>query len=69
MQWLINDFKEFKRAVTQKVDEAITKWAQDQISAAERMTKMENQIRAMNARMGKKNNKAHDDGNRTPSGD
>ena len=54
MQWLINEFKDFKRAVTTKVDEAVTKWAQEQISAAERITKLEGEMKALKARMGKK---------------
>lgn len=69
MQWLINEFREFKQAVSQKVDAAITKWAQDQIAAAERIRKLEGEMKAMKARMGKKNNKAQDDGNRPSSTD
>jgi hypothetical protein len=54
MQWLINDFKALKAEIAKKLDEAISKWAQDQIAAAERIVKLENEIKAMKARMGRK---------------
>jgi hypothetical protein len=54
MQWLINEFKDFKAEVQNKIDAAITSWAKAQIEAAERLTKLEGELRAMKARMGKK---------------
>ena len=55
MQWLINEFKQFKVDVLTKVDEAVQKHVQEQVSAAERITKLEGEIKAMKARAGKKN--------------
>lgn len=54
MQWLINEFKALKVDVAKKLDAAVTKWANDQIEAAERLVKLENEIKAMKARMGRK---------------
>ena len=53
MQWLINEFKALKSEVFSKVDQAVEKWAQGQIEDATRLTKLEGEIRAMKARMGK----------------
>ena len=54
MQWLINEFKDFKADVQKKIDAAIASWATKQIQDAERITKLEGEIRAMKARAGKK---------------
>ena len=54
MQWLINDFKALKAEVFKKVDDAVAKWAQDQIAAAEELEKLRGEIKAMKMRMGKK---------------
>lgn len=53
MQWLINEFKAFKADVFKKVDDALTKWAQDQIAAAQEVEKLKGEIKAMKMRMGK----------------
>ena len=54
MQWLINEFKDFKAEVFKRIDSAVEKWVKGQIEDAERITKLEGEIRAMKARMGKK---------------
>ena len=54
MQWLINEFKAFKADVAKKIDDAVAQWANEQIAAAERFVKLENEIKAMKARMGRK---------------
>jgi hypothetical protein len=53
VQWLINEFKQFKVDVMAKIDDAIAKHVQEQVSAAERLTKLEGEIKAMKARAGK----------------
>jgi hypothetical protein len=53
MQWLINEFKDFKAEVFKRIDEAVDKWALSQIEAAEKFAKLEGEIKAMKARMGK----------------
>jgi hypothetical protein len=53
MQWLINEFKDFKAEVAKKIDAAVASWAAKQIQDAERFTKLEGEIKAMKARMGK----------------
>ena len=53
MQWLLNEFKQLKTDVVEKIDKAIDKWAQGQIEAAERFVKLEGEIKAMKMRMGK----------------
>jgi hypothetical protein len=53
MQWLINEFKAFKAEVFQKIDKAVEDWAKGQVSDAERLKKLEGEIKAMKARMGK----------------
>lgn len=53
MQWLINEFKQFKVDVMAKLEAAIAKYVEEQVSAAERITKLEGEIRAMKARAGK----------------
>ena len=53
MQWLINEVRDFKKEVFQKIDQAIEKWVQGQIQDAERLTKLEGELKAMKARMGK----------------
>lgn len=53
MQWLMNEFKAFKADVAAKIDHALEKWVQGQIEDAERLTKLEGELRALKARMGK----------------
>jgi len=54
MQWLVNEFKDFKVEVQKKIDLAVSAWAEKQVEAATRIEKLEGEIRAMKARMGKK---------------
>lgn len=54
MQWFINEVREKFTELGGKLDAAITAWAKGQIEDAERLTKLEGEIRAMKARMGKK---------------
>jgi len=54
MQWLINEFKDFKKEVFTRIDSAVEKWVQGQIQDAERLQKLEGEIKAMKARMGRK---------------
>lgn len=54
MQWLLNEFKAFKGEVVAKIDKAVENWAKGQIEAAERFVKLENEIKAMKARAGKR---------------
>jgi hypothetical protein len=54
VQWLINDFKALKADVAKKLDEAISKWAQEQVAAAEEVKKLRGEIQALKMRMGKK---------------
>ena len=53
MQWLINEFKAFKADVAKKIDDAVAKWAESQIAAAQEVEKLKGEIKAMKARMGK----------------
>jgi hypothetical protein len=53
VQWLINEFKQLKVDVAKKVEDAISEHVQKQIDAAERITKLEGELRALKARMGK----------------
>jgi hypothetical protein len=53
MQWLINEFKDFKRDVMLKLDAAVSEYVKKQIADAERILKLEGEIKAMKARMGK----------------
>lgn len=53
MQWLINEFKQFKADVGKKIDAAVEKWAQEQVAAAQEVEKLKGEIKAMKARMGK----------------
>ena len=53
-RWFQNEMNERFAAIVEKIDQAVTKWAQGQIEDAERFTKLEGEIRAMKARMGKK---------------
>ena len=53
MQWLINEFKDFKTEVSKKIDQAIAEQAGKHQEASERIQKLEGEIRAMKARMGK----------------
>ena len=52
-RWFQNEMNEKFAEIVQKIDAAVTKWAQGQIEDAERFTKLEGEIRAMKARMGK----------------
>lgn len=62
MQWLINEFKAFKVDVSQMINKATDDWAKAQIDAAEKIQKLEGEVRAMKARAGKNNkNPGHDD--------
>ena len=54
MQWFVNEVRENLSDLTKKLDAAITSWAKGQIEDAEKLTKLEGEIRAMKARMGKK---------------
>ncbi len=54
MQWLINEFKAFKAETLAKVNSAVEEHVKKQLEAAERITKLENEIKAMKARMGRK---------------
>lgn len=47
MQWLINEFKAFKQAVLESVQKVETKYE-------DRIVKLEGELKAMKARMGKK---------------
>lgn len=53
MQWLINEFKDFKKDVMARLDEAIAAHVNKQVAAAERITKLEGELKALKARMGK----------------
>jgi hypothetical protein len=53
VQWLINEFKQLKADVATKIDAAVSKWAEEQISAAEEVKKLRGEIQAMKMRMGK----------------
>lgn len=53
MQWLINEFKAFKADVMRKIDEALSVHVAKQVEAAERIMKLEGELRAMKARLGK----------------
>lgn len=52
-KWLVNEWNKFKSDIHQKVDSAVEKWAQGQIQDAERFVKLEGELKAMKARMGK----------------
>ena len=49
MQWFVNECHEAFEKVNQKIEG----WARAQVEAAERIVKLEGEIRAMKARMGK----------------
>jgi len=53
MQWLINEFKAFKADVAKKIDDAVAKWANEQVAAAEEVKKLRGEIQALKMRMGK----------------
>ena len=53
MQWLVNRFEAFKKETAEKVDGAIASWAKSQIESAERLKKLEGELMAMKARLGK----------------
>ncbi len=54
MQWLINEFKDFKVEVTKRIDSAVSAYVAKQVQDAERITKLEGELKAMKARLGKK---------------
>ena len=54
MQWLVNELRTFKKEIGTRIDEVIKNWAQSQIQDAERLKKLEDEIKAMKARLGKK---------------
>lgn len=54
MQWFVNEVRDFQRAITAKLDSAITAWAKGQIEDAKRLKKLEGELMAMKARLGKK---------------
>lgn len=54
MQWLINEFKQFKKDTEAKIEAKLSEYAQKQIQAAEELVKLRGEITAMKARMGKK---------------
>lgn len=54
MQWLINEFKDFKADVAKRIDDAVSAHIAKQIENAERITKLEGEIKAMKARAGKR---------------
>ena len=51
MQWLVNEWKAFREEINQRV-EGIAQMSKDS-ALAERVTKLEGELRAMKARMGK----------------
>lgn len=53
MQWLINEFKAFKAETLAKVDAAVAEHVKKQVEAAERIIKLEGELKAMKARLGK----------------
>jgi hypothetical protein len=53
MQWFVNEVREKFAEIGNKVDAAITSWAKGQIEDAERLSKLEGELKAMKARMGK----------------
>ena len=63
MQWFVNEVRASFRDITKKLDEAIEKWAKTQIENAERIKKLEGELRAMKARLGKNKKNTPDDGN------
>ena len=54
MQWLVNELRTFKKEIGARIDELIKNWAQGQIQDSERLKKLEDEIKAMKARLGKK---------------
>jgi hypothetical protein len=53
MQWFVNEVREKFTQIGNKVDAAIASWAEGQIRDAERLSKLEGELKAMKARMGK----------------
>ena len=53
MQWLINEFKQFKVDVMARVDKVVDDWAARQVIVAEDIEKLKGEIKAMKARSGK----------------
>jgi hypothetical protein len=49
MQWFVNEVREKLAAI----DSRIERWVSTQIESAERLTKIEGELKAMKARMGK----------------
>ena len=54
MQWLVNELRDFKKEIGTRIDEVIKNWASGQIRDAERLKKLEDELKAMKARLGKK---------------
>ena len=54
MQWLVNELRDFKKEIGTRIDEVIKNWASGQIQDAERLKKLEDELKAMKARLGKK---------------
>lgn len=52
MQWLINEFKQFKVDVITAIDKKFSELPKEDL--AERVQKLEGEIRALKARMGKR---------------
>ena len=53
MQWLVNEWKDFRVEVRKSVSDLTTEWSKNQVETAEKILKLEGEIRAMKARMGK----------------
>jgi len=57
MQWLVNEWKAFQEQINQRV-EGLANLQKESSPLVERVTKLEGELRAMKARLGKnKNNK------------
>ena len=54
MKWFIREVNDFREAINKRVDDLLDKWAAGQLQDAERLQKLEGEIKAMKARMGKK---------------
>jgi hypothetical protein len=53
LQWFINETREAIGSLTKKIDAAVESWVKTQTEAAERITKLEGELKALKARMGK----------------
>ena len=52
-RWFQNEVNEKLAAIVLKLDGLVEKWVKGQIEDAERLTKLEGELRALKARMGK----------------